>query len=100
VGLTEKLTERTDPSQRTVWMPAGWTLPKYNPQVPTEPSGIGGVAGPEDEEPWAKQIVSLSQPSVQPWSSSQSDWVVAMYLSRYFSPISSVFEVPLVMEVN
>ena len=45
----------------------------------------------------AVQMASLSQPSVQPWSSLQSDFVAASNLLRYFSPTSKVLELPSVI---
>ena len=47
--------------------------------------------------PRTKQTVSLSQPSTQPWSSLQSEVVDAALRFKYFSPTSSVLEVPSLM---
>src|SRR5262249_20803059 len=97
-GSTVQLTIRTEPSQHTTCTPPVCMPPKYRPQVPTLPSGWGVVVVP-GPLPWAKAIVSLSQPSVHPWSSLQSGCTRAIFVSRYFSLPSRVVDDPLVMSV-
>src|SRR5438132_1968837 len=91
----------TEPSQKTAFMLAGWTEPKLKPHSSTSPSLMAICFGSSTLMPSllvvppfpdASQIVSLSQPSTQPWSSLHSDWDQALNGLTNFSATNRVLE--------